>query len=87
MIVAKLVEIQVSSQQTIQVLISQSTGYGPSFAVMEKDSRRHVVWCLDGKNFASWKYGMKLALQSDELWEVVDGTQHQHDMRCLSVAW
>jgi hypothetical protein len=44
---------------------------------MEKDGRRHVVWCLDGKNYASWKFGMKLALQSDELWEVVNGTQRQ----------
>jgi hypothetical protein len=37
------------------------------FGVMEKDGRRHAVWCLDGKNYASWKFGMKLALQSDEL--------------------
>ncbi|XP_046452753.1 uncharacterized protein LOC124200527 [Daphnia pulex] len=44
---------------------------------MEKDGRRHVVWCLNGKNYASWKFGMKLALQSVELWEVVNGTQRQ----------
>jgi hypothetical protein len=50
---------------------------------MEKDCHRHVVWCLDGKNYASWKFGMKLALQSDELWEVVDGTQRQPDVVSL----
>jgi hypothetical protein len=44
---------------------------------MEKDGGRHIVWCLDGKNYASWKFGMKLALQSVELWEVVNGTQRQ----------
>jgi hypothetical protein len=53
------------------------------FCVMEKDCHRHVVWCLDGKNYASWKFGMKLALQSDELWEVVDGTQRQPDVVSL----
>ncbi len=44
---------------------------------MEKDGRRHIGWCLDGKNYESWKFGMKLALQSDELWEIVDGTETQ----------
>ena len=47
---------------------------------MEKDGRRHIEWCLDGRNYESWKFGMKLALQSDELWGIVDGTQEKPDM-------
>ncbi|KAI9552665.1 hypothetical protein GHT06_020537 [Daphnia sinensis] len=47
---------------------------------MEKDGRRHVGWCLDGRNYESWKFGMKLALQSDELWGIVDGTEQKPDV-------
>ena len=47
---------------------------------MEKDGRRHIEWCLDGRNYESWKFGMKLALQSDELWGIVDGTEEKPDV-------
>jgi hypothetical protein len=47
---------------------------------MEKDGRRHIRWCLDGRNYESWKFGMKLALQSDELWGIVDGTEEKPDV-------
>ncbi|EFX79168.1 hypothetical protein DAPPUDRAFT_104652 [Daphnia pulex] len=47
---------------------------------MEKDGRRHIGWCLDGRNYESWKFGMKLALQSDELWGIVDGTEQKPDV-------
>ena len=49
-------------------------------ATMENDGRRHVGWCLDGKNYESWKFGMKVALQSDELWGVVEGSELKPDV-------
>ncbi|EFX64079.1 hypothetical protein DAPPUDRAFT_118564 [Daphnia pulex] len=42
--------------------------------------RRHIGWWLDGRNYESWKFGMKLALQSDELWGIVDGTEQKPDV-------
>jgi hypothetical protein len=47
---------------------------------IEKDGRRHIGWCLGGRNYESWKFGMKLALQSDELWGIVDGTEQKPDV-------
>lgn len=47
---------------------------------MEKDGRHHIGWCLDGKNYESWKFGMKLALQSDKLWGKVNGTKPKPDV-------
>ncbi len=47
---------------------------------MDKDGRRHVGLFLDGKNYDSWKFGIKLALQSDELWGVVTGTERKPEL-------
>ncbi|KZR99918.1 Uncharacterized protein APZ42_004024, partial [Daphnia magna] len=32
------------------------------------------VW-FDGTNFDSWQFGVKLAIQSEELWRIVNGTE------------
>ncbi|EFX63416.1 hypothetical protein DAPPUDRAFT_320841 [Daphnia pulex] len=29
---------------------------------------------FDGTNFDSWQFGVKLAIQSEELWRIVNGT-------------
>jgi hypothetical protein len=47
---------------------------------MDKDGRRHVGLYLDAKNYDSWKFGIKLALQSDELWGVVNGTERKPEL-------
>jgi hypothetical protein len=47
---------------------------------MDKDSRRHVGLFLDGKNYDSWKFGIKLALQSDDLLGVVNGTERKPEL-------
>ena len=47
---------------------------------MDKDGRRHVGLYLDGKNYDSWKFWIKLALQSDELWGVMNGTERKPEL-------
>ena len=34
---------------------------------------------FDGTNFDSWQFGVKLAIQSEELWGIVNGTELKPD--------
>jgi hypothetical protein len=42
---------------------------------MEKDGSHHIGLYFHGTNIDSWQFGMKLALQSDEPWQVTNGTE------------
>ena len=53
---------------------------------MEKDGRRYTGLYFDGTNFDSWQFGMRLALQSDELWLTTNGTETRPEtVRILSL--
>jgi hypothetical protein len=53
---------------------------------MEKDGRRYTGLYFDGTNFDSWQFGMRLTLQSDELWLTTNGTETRPEtVRILSL--